>query len=193
MFHVRQWCLLYLLTFNKLTNSQEQCASRKANSFSTSHERSSILQDPKVHHLVHNSPPPEPVLSRINSVHAIHPILEYRFYYYLSPLRRGLPSGFLLLSFTTKTSHTPLLSPTRATCLAHLIPLYLITRLLFVEVYWSLCPPLCSRLNTDTVTKWGEHGWGGGRLLMNYICTLMCEKAVGGGGDGRLKFHVSFS
>ena len=141
MFHVRQWCLLYLLTFNKLTNSQKQCPSRKANSFSTSHERSSILQDPKVHHLVHNSPPPEPVLSRINSVHAIHPILEYRFYYYLSPLRRGLPSGFLLLSFTTKTSHTPLLSPTLATCLAHLIPLYLITRI-FKEYRWwrsSVC------------------------------------------------------
>jgi hypothetical protein len=42
-----------------------------------------------------------------------------------------LPSGLLPSGFPTKTPYTPLLSPTRATCLTHLILL-----ILSLEQYW---------------------------------------------------------
>jgi hypothetical protein len=45
-----------------------------------------------------------------------------------SHLHLCLPSGLFPLEFPTKTLYTPLLSPVRATCLAHLILLGFITQ-----------------------------------------------------------------
>ena len=50
-------------------------------------------------------------------------------------LRLGLPSGFLPSGFPTKTLHTPLSSPIRATWPAHLILLHFITRTILGEEY----------------------------------------------------------
>ena len=53
-------------------------------------------------------------------------------------LRLGLPSGLFPFGFPTKTLYTPLSSPIRATCPAHLILLDFITRTILGEEYKSL-------------------------------------------------------
>jgi len=54
-------------------------------------------------------------------------------------LRLGLPNSLFPSGFSTKTPYTPLLSPLRATCPAHLILLDFITRNVFGEECRSLC------------------------------------------------------
>ena len=54
-------------------------------------------------------------------------------------LRLGLPSGFFPSGFPTKTLYTPLSSPIRATCPAHLILLDFITRTILGEEVRSCC------------------------------------------------------
>ena len=60
------FCLLtYLLTY-----STKQSPSWEANRFSDGQEIHRILWNPNVHHLIHKSPPPVPVLSQLDLVHA---------------------------------------------------------------------------------------------------------------------------
>ena len=123
--------LTYLLT-HSLTHSMQQSASWEANRFSASQEIPRILWNPKVHYRFHNCPPPVPILSQINPVHAPHPT-SWKYILIFSHLRLGLPSGIFPSGFPTKTLYTPLLSPMRATCPAHLILLDLISRIIFGE------------------------------------------------------------
>jgi len=127
----------YLLTY-LLNYSMEQSPSWEANRFSASQEIPRILWNPKVHYRSHNSFLPVPS----------HPTSWRSILLLSSHLRLGLPSALFPSGFLTKILYTPLFSPIRATCPAHLILLYVITRTILGEQYRSLSSSLCSFLHS---------------------------------------------
>jgi hypothetical protein len=97
-----------------------------------------ILWHPQVHCCVHKSPPPptgpypEPNAS---SPYFPHPISLRSFLILSSHLCLGHLSELFLSGFLTKILYAFLVSPVYATCATHLIPLDLITLMIFSEAY----------------------------------------------------------
>ena len=94
-----------------LTNSMEQSPSWEANRSSDSQEIPRVIWNLKVHYRIHKSPPPVPILSHINPVHAPHPTSWRSILILSSHLRLGLPNGLLPSSLSTKILYVPLPSP----------------------------------------------------------------------------------
>jgi len=128
-----------------LTHSMELSPFWEVNRFSPS-QIPRILWNPKVRYRIHKCPPPVPILSQLDPVHiptSPIPILKLSFHPH-----RGLTNGLFPSGFPTKTLYTPLLSPIRATCPAHLILLDFINRTILGEQSRSLSCSSCSFLLT---------------------------------------------
>ena len=68
-------------------------------------------------------------------------------------IRLGLPSGLFPSGIPTKTLYTPLSSPTRATCPAHIILLDFITRTILGAEYKSFSSSLCNLLHSPVTSS----------------------------------------
>ena len=131
----RRWQRLLV---HSLTYSKGQRPSWEADRFSAGQEIPRILWNPKVHYRVYECPPPVPILSQLDPVHA--PTSHFLKIHLNIMLRYTPQPSKWSLSFRfphQDPEYTSLLSPIHATCPAHLILLELIARI-FGEVHKSL-------------------------------------------------------
>ena len=130
-----------------------QTPSWEANWFAASQEIPRILCNPNVHYRTHKRPPPVSILGQPNPVYIptshlleIHPNI-------IHPSTPRSPQWFLPCGFPSKTLYTPLSSPIRATCPAHLILLHFIPHTILGEEYKLFSSSLCNLLYSPVISS----------------------------------------
>ena len=118
----------------------------ETNWFLASQEIPCILWNLKVHYHVCKCPPPVSALSQLKPFQTPH-FLKIHLNIIL-PSMSGSSMWSLSLRFPYQNPIYTFLCPIHATCPTHLIPLYLITQIIFGEQYRSLSSSFCSFLNS---------------------------------------------
>ena len=104
------------------------------------------VRNPTVHYCAHNSRPPMPIFSQIILLHALQIDLLKIHFNSILPSTSRCSHWFFSSVFPTHALYGPLLSPTRATCPAHLILLdrpniwWGVQIIKFNAVHFSLVP-----------------------------------------------------
>ena len=139
----------------------------EANWFAASQEIPRISRNPKVHYRTHKRPPPLSILDQTNPVHIpTSHVLEIR-PNIIHPSTPRSPQCSLSLRFPSKTLYTPLSTPIRATCPAHLILLDFITRTILGEVYKSFSSSLCNLLHSAVTSSRSDNTVNRGINILN--------------------------
>ena len=151
MMHQPYNYLTYLLTpcgrvlLDKLTGS------------AASQEIPRTLWNSKVHHRIHKCPPSVSILGQLHPA-STPPTSRRSILILYSHLRLGLPSGLFSSGFPTRTLCTPLPSPIRATCPAHLILLdftTLTTSRGVIPTVMRRCVSARNFVNEEALAHWG--------------------------------------
>ena len=128
--HILTYFLTYLI-ISLLTHFMEQSPSWEANWFVASQEFPLILWNPKVHYRIYKCPPPVPILSQIDPVHA--PTFHFLKIHLniILPSTPGSSKWSLSLRIPHQTLYTPLLFP----CVLHAPPISFFS-ICSCEQYW---------------------------------------------------------
>ena len=141
-----------------------QSPSWEANWFAASQEIPRISRNPKAHYGTHKCPPPVSILGQPSPVHIPSSHLLEICPNIIHPSWPRSPQWSPSLRFPHQDPIHPLSSPIRATCPAHLILLYFITRTILGEEYNTFSSSLYNLLHSPVTSS-----LLGANILLNTI------------------------